>query len=97
MIHFNDLLNSLRAKYSNLEITSECDFDGYVFTCVYTGKHQDTTRFTLVYKTPICSAICTFSMSIMDKHEVHIEDRYESCKADDCIKILKTFFPKNIK
>lgn len=97
MIHFNDLLNSLRAKYSNLEITSKCDFDGYVITSEYTGKHHDQTRFTLVYKTPIGRPICTFSMSIMDKHGIRIEDRYESCTAEDCLKTLKTFLPKNIK
>lgn len=97
MIHFNELLNSLKAKYSNLEITSECDFDGYIFTCEYTGKHKDQTRFTLIYKTPLGKAICSFSMSIMDKNGFHIENRYESCLSQDCQKVVKTFLPKNIK
>jgi hypothetical protein len=97
MIHFSTLNQILNTKYSNLVITSECGFDGYVFTCEYTGKHQDQTRFTLVYKTPICRAICTFSMTIYDKNGIRIEERYESCKAEDSQKTITKFLPKNIK
>lgn len=97
MIHFATLNQILSDKYTNLVITSECDFNGVVFTCEYTGKHQDQTRFTLVYKTPVNKAICTFSMSIYDKNGIRIEERYESCKSEDSQKVINKLLPKNIK
>lgn len=98
MIHFQDLLETLISKYSNLEITSVCSFDGYIFTCQYIGKDlKDQTRFTLVYRTPVNKAICSFLLSIIDKNGVQIEDRFESCSSQDCQKVVKTFLPKSIK
>jgi hypothetical protein len=97
MIHFATLSQILNNRYPNLEITSECEFDGYIFTCEYTGKHQDQTRFTLVYRTPVKNAICTFTLSIYDKNGIQIEGRYESCKSEDSQKVITKLLPKNIK
>ena len=98
MIHFQDLLETLISKYSNLEITSVCSFDGYIFTCQYIGKDlKDQTRFTLVYRTPVNKAICSFLLSIIDKNGVQIEDRFESCTSEDSQKVITKLLPKNIK
>jgi hypothetical protein len=97
MLHFQDLLETLNSKYSNLEITSVSSFDGYIFTCEYTGKHKDQTRFTLIYRTPVNKAISTFTLSIYDKDEIQIEGRFESCKSEDSQKVITKFLPKNIK
>jgi len=97
MIHFSTLNQIISTKYSNLEITSVCSFDGYILTCEYTGKHKDQTRFTLIYRTPVNKAICTFTLSIYDKDGIQIEDRFESCKSEDSQKVITKLLPKNIK
>jgi len=97
MLHFQDILETLSSKYSNLEITSKCDFDGYIFTCEYTGKHKDQTRVNLIYRTPVNKAICTFTLSIYDKDGIQIEGRFESCKSEDSQKVITKLLPKNIK